>query len=116
MIMGVHALQDVPLQAPPTLFGSTYEFVREALVLHYGFGLDGSIHGPRPATRRFCRSSRLMICNGVFGRCRRVTCRAEINERLQLTGDAELAEGKLAEALNDGFVVARSGCCRRCIR
>ena len=102
MIMGVHALQDVPLQAPPTLFGSTHEFVREALVLHYGFGLDGLGHGPRPAIRRSCRSSRPMICSGVFGALPQSYLREQkINERLQLTGDAELAEGKLAEALND---------------
>ena len=102
MIMGVHALQDVPLQAPPTLFGSTYEFVREALVLHYGFGLDTLESRTAPGDPTFLSIKPPDDLQRRFRALPQSYLREQkINERLQLTGDAELAEGKLAEALND---------------
>ncbi len=102
MIMGVQAVQDVPLQAPPTLFGSTYDFVREALVLNYGFGLDGLESRTAPGDPTFLSIAPPDDLQRRFRALPQSYLREQkINERLQLTGDAELAERKLAEALND---------------
>ena len=101
MITGDSQTSDTPTQAPPSLFESPYAFVDEAMRLAYGDALEGlevrtdsadptfvSVKPPRDLVKR------LRVLPQSY------LSEQKISERLQLTGDRELAERKLTEALN----------------
>ena len=99
MITSDSQMSDAPTQAPPTLFESPHVFVDEAMRLAYGDALKEleartdsadptfvSIEPPSDLVKRL----RLLPQSYLVEQ--------KITERLQLTGDQQLAELKLAEA------------------
>ena len=99
LITGGTGNGDVALQDPPTLFESAHEFVSEAMRLAYGDGLAGLDSRSDEAAPTFMS---IAPPPDLVSRLRALPqsylTEQKLVERMQVTGDAEMAERKLAEA------------------